>query len=430
MPAPRNGCVGRAGVSSEVYMDVKMMEAHVSRRPVQATIDLSAVEANARSIKNLIGENCRLAAVVKANGYGLGAVQVALAALRGGASYLAVACVDEGIELRLAHIVAPVLVMGYVPPEEAASAVQYGLAVTLHGLQTAQALEQAASTQEHGDRTVPVHIKVDTGLGRFGCVPNDVVLLARQIGSLPNLRLEGLMTHFAEADAPDLAFTEQQVGVYDKVIRDCAAAGINFDLVHAANSAAAIGLPEARFDMVRAGIALSGHLPSEHLRSKVKLEPVLSITSTVARAFDVCAGDTVGYGRTWVALQDSVVGLVPLGYADGYVRALSNRAQVLVRGRRCPVIGRVSMDQIAIDLTSVDQAHEGDEVVLIGRQGGESITADDLASWAGTISYEILCGLAPRLPRVYLRDGKVVGHRDLLGGTLAPSEHPHEVGTV
>ena len=406
------------------------MEAYVSGRPVQATIDLSSVEANARSIKDLIGDKCQLAAVVKANGYGLGAVPIALAALRGGASYLAVACVDEGVELRLAGILAPVLVMGYVPPEEAASAVEHRLAVALHGIQTAKALQQAASTQQIGDRMVPVHIKVDTGLGRYGCAPTDVVTLAQQVSSLSHLRLEGLMTHFAEADALDLAFTEQQLGVFNRVISDCAEDGINFEIIHAANSAAAIGLPEARFDMVRAGIVLSGHLPAEHLRSKVKLEPVLSVTSVVARVFQVCVGDTVGYGRTWVASQDSLVGLVPIGYADGYVRALSNRAHVLVRGHKCPVIGRVSMDQIVIDLSSVGQVREGEEVVLIGRQGDESVTADDLAKWAGTIPYEIICGLAPRLPRAYIRDGQVVGHRDLLGETFAASEQPQEIGTA
>jgi len=406
------------------------MKAHVSRRPAQAIIDLSAVEANARAIKGLIGEKCRLAAVVKANGYGLGAVPVALAALRGGASYLAVACVDEGIELRLAGITAPVLVMGYVPPEEAASAVEYGLTITLHGVQTANAIQQAASMQQSGDIRVPVHLKVDTGLGRYGCDPNDVLTLVRQIGSMSHLRLEGLMTHFAEADAHDLAFTKQQIVVFKRIIKDCVEAGINFDLIHAANSAAAIGLPEARLDMVRAGIVLSGHLPAKHLGTKVRLEPVLTITSTLARVFRVNAGGTVGYGRTWVASHDSVVGLVPVGYADGYVRTLSNRAHVLVGGQKCPVVGRVSMDQVAIDLSNVDPVVEGAEVILIGRQGRASVTADDLARWAGTISYEIICGLAPRLPRVYLRDGQVVGHRDLLGGTLAASEQPQKIGTV
>ncbi|MEO8284854.1 MAG: alanine racemase [Chloroflexota bacterium] len=384
-------------------------------RPVQAEIDLSAIAANVRAVKGVIGPRCKVMAVVKADGYGLGARWVAAAALEGGASWLAVACVDEGVELRRAGYTGPLLVMSYVPPDEAAAAVRNSLTLVLHRSRTAAALEQAAVNLGLAPGSVPVHIKVDTGLGRYGCLPHEFMPLVKEIGALPHLRLQGLMTHFADADNSDTSFAREQLKRFAWVRRTAAEHGVKFEIVHAANSAAAIALPEARFDMVRVGIMLSGQLPAEHLAASISLTPALTLRTRLARVYTAEQGSCVGYGRTWEASRPTVVGLIPVGYADGYIRLLSNRGEVLVRGVRCPVIGRVSMDQTSIDLSAIPRAVEGDEVVLIGRQGAECVTTDEVARWAGTVSYEVLCGLSARVPRRYLHSGEPLETCNLLG---------------
>jgi alanine racemase len=354
-------------------------------------------------------------AVVKANGYGLGASWVAAAALEGGASMLGVACVDEGVELRRVGYNCPILVMSYVGPEEAELAVRNGLTLALHRARTAVALNQAASDCGMQPQSVAVHIKVDTGLGRYGCLPQELISLAKEVQRLPYLRLEGLMTHFADADSPDLSFAREQLDRFNWARREAEEHGITFNIVHAANTAAALALPESRFDMVRVGIVLSGHLPSPALQGTLPLRRALTLRARLARVYEIEPGATVGYGRTWTAERPSRIGLIPIGYADGYSRALSNRAEVLVCGRRCPVVGRVSMDQASIDITDAPQAVEGTEVVVIGSQGDQEITVDEVAGWAGTISYEVLCGLTRRVPRHYFHGGQAVEVCDLLG---------------
>lgn len=387
-------------------------------RPVEVEVDVSAVTENVRAIKHWIGPDCNIMAVVKANGYGLGAVEIAQAALVGGAAWLAVACVDEGVQLRQAGFTCPVLLLGYVQPGEARRVVEHGLTAIVHRIETAMALDEAARARGMGEKSVPVHIKVDTGLGRFGCLPEELLPLAQGVDRLAHVRLQGLMTHFADADNPDLSFTREQLSRFNRIREQAEANGLQFELLHAANSAAMLGLPEARFDLVRTGILLSGHLPAPHLAGKIELRPAVTFRARLARVFEACVGDSVGYGRTWVAARPSVMGLVPVGYADGFRRVLSNRGEVLVQGVRCPVVGRVSMDQFAIDLTEIEGVGEGDEVVLIGEQGRENIGADELARWADTISYEILTGLAPRVPRRYVANGVTVSKRTLLGGSV------------
>ena len=354
-------------------------------------------------------------AVVKANGYGLGASQVAEAALEGGAAWLGVASVDEGVELRRAGYDGRLLVLSYVAPDEAETAVRNNLTLTLHRSQTARALDRAASEVGLPAGSVPVHIKLDTGLGRYGCTPLDFLALLEEVSRLRSVRLEGLMTHFADADNADLIFAREQLARFNELRRAAEQKGFQFEIVHAANSAATLGLQESRLDMVRVGIVLSGNLPAQHLSGRIPLEGALTLRARLARVFRVDAGSTVGYGRTWTAQSTSLIGLVPAGYADGYTRALSNNGYALVGGQHCPVVGRVSMDQTAIDTTAVSGAREGDEVVLIGRQGQEEITATEVAGWAGTISYEVLCGLTARVPRHYVRDGQVVQVCNLLG---------------
>jgi alanine racemase len=280
------------------------------------------------------------------------------------------------------------------------------------------ALDEAARARGMGEKSVPVHIKVDTGLGRFGCLPDEFLPLAQGVDRLAHVRLQGLMTHFADADNPDLSFAREQLSRFRRIRQEAEANGLQFELIHAANSAAMLGMPEALFDLVRTGILLSGHLPAPHLAGKIELRAAVTFRARLARVFEACVGDSVGYGRTWVAARPSVIGLVPVGYADGFRRVLSNRGEVLVQGVRCPVVGRVSMDQFAIDVTEVEGVGEGDEVVMIGEQGRENIGADEVARWADTISYEILTGLAPRVPRRYVANGVTVSKRTLLGGSV------------
>ncbi len=223
------------------------------------------------------------------------------------------------------------------------------------------------------------------------------------------------MTHFADADNPDQTFARRQLALFNDLKARAAEDGIEFEIVHAANSAATLSLPEARLDMVRCGIMLSGQVPAPHLAGVVDLKQALTLRSKLARVFQAPEGATVGYGRMWTAETPALIGLVTVGYADGYRRVLSGRAQVLVRGRRVPVVGRVSMDQISLDLSGVPEAQEGDEVVLVGTQGGVSVTVDHLAGWADTISYEILCGLSERVPRRYMHLGEAVEVCNLLG---------------
>ncbi|MDQ3707169.1 MAG: alanine racemase [Chloroflexota bacterium] len=384
-------------------------------RPVAAEIDLSAIAGNVRAIKSLVGPTCRVLAVVKANGYGLGAQWVAQAALEGGASWLGVARVDEGVQLRRAGYTGPLLVMSYTPPEEAEVAVRNRLTLAVHRQHTALALEEAARSLGLSPGEVAVHLKVDTGLGRYGCTSEEFKSLAHAVRQLPHLRLEGLMTHFADADNPDQTFVRRQLALFNDLKARAAEEGIEFEIVHAANSAATLSLPEARLDMVRCGIVLSGHVPAPHLAGVVELKQTLTLRSKLARVFQASEGATVGYGRTWTAKTPALIGLVTVGYADGYRRVLSGRAEVLVRGRRVPVVGRVSMDQIGLDLTGVPEAREGDEVVLVGAQGAASVTVDDLAGWADTITYEILCGLSERVPRRYMHSGQAVEVCNLLG---------------
>ncbi|MDO8689315.1 MAG: alanine racemase [Dehalococcoidia bacterium] len=375
-------------------------ERSVPGRPTWAEIDLGALKTNARVLKERIGDECQLLAVVKANAYGHGAPAVARTALEGGASRLGVACPDEGVELRLAGIEAPILILGYTAPVEAEKAVRHGLTPTVNSLQHAEAVAGASCRL---GRITPVHLKVDTGLNRFGLDRVGVLGLARAIELMPSLRLEGVYTHFASADEADKSFTWRQFEEFMGVARD-----LDVSIRHVANSAAILDLPEMRLDMVRAGIALYGLYPSSEVSRTTPLSPVLSLKSRVARVREVAECETVSYGRTWTAPPRCAIALAPCGYADGLPRLLSNRGAMLVRGCRAPIVGRICMDLAMIDVTGIDGVSEGDELVVIGVQGQESIGADEIAGQAGTISYEVLCGVTRRVPRVYLEGGEVL----------------------
>jgi len=382
-----------------------MPESSFDQFTTYALIDLDALGANVRAIKTHIGQACTLIAVVKANAYGHGAIPVARAALSAGASMLAVARVDEGIALRKAGIGVPILLLGYTVPGESHAIIEHDLTAAVAGIDAARALSERAQAL---GRTMTIHLKIDTGMGRFGLLPEETIPAMRAISSLPGLDIEGIYTHFATADSGDKTFTFQQYTTFTNVLNSLGEAGYTFRMRHAANSAATLDLPTMHLDAVRIGIAMYGLRPSSEVEPSIALKPVLSLKSHVARLRILPGGSSVGYGRTFIAQGPTQVALIPIGYGDGYHRALSNRGITLISGKRVPVIGRVSMDQITVDATGVSGINEGDEAVLIGAQGGEHITAEEIAGLADTINYEVTTSLLPRVPRIYLRGGEIM----------------------
>lgn len=370
-----------------------------------AVVDLDAIAHNVRALKAHVGAGVEVMAVVKANAYGHGALPVARAALESGATRLAVARVDEGVALRAAGVDAPALILGYTLPGEAETIVAHDLTATVTTLACAAALDREA---ERYGRTAPIHVKVDTGMGRFGLLPGEVLPFVQALRRFAHLRLEGLFTHFAVADLPDKTYTRQQFDTFCRVLRELEGAGVEVPLRHTANSAAVLDLPETHLDAVRPGIAMYGLRPNADIEPPVALRPALSLYTHVGRVRTLPPGSSVSYGRTFIAERDTPVALVGVGYGDGYPRLLSNRASVLIRGQRAPVVGRVCMDQTVVDVSGIDDVEQDDLVVLIGEQGGDRITAEELARHAETINYEITTGLLPRIPRIYTRGGEIV----------------------
>lgn len=368
-------------------------------RPTRAEIDLAAIAANTRVACALAGATAAVMAVVKADAYGHGAVPVARAALGAGATWLGVAVPEEGAALRAAGLQAPILVLGPIAPEQAALVVEHDLDQCVSDPGQVEALSREAESRGRIQR---LHLKVDTGMGRIGLPPRAVRSAAERMAAFPAVRLVGLMTHFAEADADDPGFTREQLARFETVSRDLHVAGMAIPLRHAANSAGLIRHPDARLDLVRPGIMLYGCPPCVTRRpADPVLSPALRLRTAVSQLADLAAGASVSYGRTFVAPCDMRIATLPIGYADGLSRLLSGRGQVLILGRRVAIVGRVCMDMTMVDVTHLRDVRVGDEAVLIGRQDGEEITADEVAGLTGTISYEVLCGVGPRVPRIY-----------------------------
>ena len=371
-------------------------------RAAWAEIDLAAIAHNVTALREHVAP-ARLGAVVKADGYGHGAVEVSRAALAAGADGLGVALVEEGAQLRAAGIDAPVLLLSQPPLDEMRDVVELALRPTLY---TAAGIDAAAdAVAAAGPDTAPlaVHLKVDTGMHRVGADPADAVALATRVASRPELCLEGLLTHCAVADEPDNPFTDEQLARFAEVRRALAAAGLEPAVVHAANSAAALLRPDARFDLVRCGIAIYGIEPAPGLDGGVDLRPAMSLKARVSHVKTVDAGEAVSYGLRHRFTRDTVVATVPIGYADGVRRSLgADGGEVLIGGRRRPIAGTVTMDQITVDCGTDASVTVGDEVVLIGSQGDHRITATEWAQLTGTIAYEIVCGIGPRVPRHHL----------------------------
>jgi alanine racemase len=366
-------------------------------RPTWVEIDLDAIAGNVRFIKERVGADVAVMGVLKADAYGHGAVKVARTALNNGAAMVGVACLGEAITLRQAGIEAPILVLGYTPPWQAREMILHKVTATVFSMDVAEALDRAAGQLR---AKAAVHIKVDTGMGRLGLLPDQILEFIQDVAELPNLQLQGIFTHFAAADEADKAYTHSQLERFQEVLDKLDRAGFDFSHVHAANSAAILDLPETHFDMVRLGIAMYGLHPSPNVQWPEALRPALTFKTIVAQVKSLPAGSFVSYGCTYCTPRLSRIAVIPVGYADGFRRAPSHWGHVLVRGQRAPIVGRVCMDQTMIDVTDIPGVREGDEVVLIGQQGGEEILVEDVAERLGTINYEVISEILARVPRV------------------------------
>ena len=367
-----------------------------------AEIDLGALAHNVAQLRAGLRAGTGMVAVVKADAYGHGAVRVGRAARAAGADWLAVATAEEAAELRAGAIEAPVLVMGPVAPGAEAEAIGLDVRLCVYEPESLERLAGAATASGH---RVRLHLKVDTGMARLGCSPDEALLLARRIAEHPRLELEGLWTHFAEADDLRSTRTQEQLQAYLGVLSSLAAAGISPAILHCANSAAALLFPSTQMVLVRIGLPIYGYRSSPSIDASLDLRPVLSWKGRVVAIHDLSPGDRVGYGGTFAATAPTRTATVSMGYGDGYSRALSDRGEVLVAGGRAPVVGRVSMDYVTVDVTDIPQAGLSDEVAFIGRQAEEVIDADDIARSLGTISWEVLTAIGRRVERVVVEKG-------------------------
>jgi Alr-MurF fusion protein len=369
-------------------------------RPTWLEIDLEAIAHNTRRIKEMVGPEVAIMAVMKADAYGHGVVTAAQTALHNGATWLGVAALSEAQALREAGILAPVLVLGYTPAWQARASVRLDLRVSVFSLDVARALSRAAVALE---REARVHVKVDTGMHRLGIFPEEAVAFIRAIRELPNLVVEGLFTHFSVADAVDgwyRDYTARQLERFRVLLDELEAAGIQIPVIHAANSAATLAWREARFNMVRPGIALYGLAPSPEVPLPPDLRPAMRWKTQVAQVKELPPGSYVSYGATYRTEGSRRIAVIPVGYADGFRRTPHNWGEVLVRGRRAPLVGRVCMDQAMIDVTEIPGVRQGDEVVLIGEQEGERLSVEEVAERLGTIPYEVVSEILARVPRV------------------------------
>ncbi len=378
-----------------------------------AEIDLGALAYNMRSIRARTEKTAMVTAVIKSDAYGHGAVMAAETLLKNGADRFAVATVSEAVELRNAGITVPILILGATVAEEAEEIVRRDITPAVFTFEYAQALSAEAVRQS---KTVTVHIKLDTGMSRIGYVAgaddNAVTDEIIRISRLDNVFVEGIFSHLSTADESDHAYTRAQFARFTAVCDLLEKKGVKIPVRHIANSAAIMMFPEMHLDMVRAGIVLYGYYPSEEVdKSRLAIKPVMSFKSRISYVKRPGAGRGVSYGNTFVTDEDTVVATVPVGYADGYSRIMSGKAEMLVNGEKFKVIGRICMDQCMIDVTNANNISIGDEVILFGSGG---ITADTVAGWLGTISYEALCMVGRRIPRVYTENGSAVGEVDIL----------------
>jgi len=366
-------------------------------RPTWVEINLEAIAHNVRNIKELVGPAVEVMAVLKADGYGHGAARVARTVLNNGVTWLGVACLGEALALRNAGISSPILVLGYTPVWQARDALLNDIAITVFSPEAAEGLSRAAVSL---GRTAVCHIKVDTGMGRLGLLPEQVLAFVQMLHTLPGLTVDGIFTHFSSADEADPAYTLGQIARFDQVLAELRSNGLVPPHVHADNSAALLRYPASHYNLVRPGIALYGLNPSAETPLPPEFQTALSFKSQIAQVKTLPPGSAVSYGRRFITQRPSRIAVIPVGYADGFRRAPRNWGYVLVHGHRAPIVGSVCMDQTMVDVTDIDGVTQGDEVVLIGTQGDETLSVDQVAEQLGTINYEVVSEILARVPRL------------------------------
>lgn len=383
-------------------------------RPAWVEVDLDKIIDNIREIRKITDKKAEITAVIKANAYGHGSCILAPLLEKNGADRFAVAELDEAIELRRNGIIKPILVLGTILPDQAEEAVLYGIDITIFDYEIAKAFSDEAMKQH---RNIRVHIKIDSGMGRIGYKPTqESITEIIKISRLPNIIMEGIFTHFATADCKNKNYTNMQYQQFKYICDELIKEGVNINTHHCANSATIIDLPQYHWDMVRAGIILYGLAPSNEVDiSKTKLKPAMSFKCKIMHIKKIHANDSISYGRKFIADKDCLIATLPVGYADGYTRMLSGKnVQVLINGKRANIVGNICMDQCMVDITDIPEARVGDEVVLFGTQKNEQILSDELAEKLNTINYEIVCMMARRLPRIYIKDNKITFYKNYL----------------
>lgn len=365
-------------------------------RPVWAEINLDAIKRNVREIKKSLRAGVKFCAVVKADGYGHGAVAVARAALASGADRLAVAILSEAIQLREAGFQVPILILGYTPEYQARKVAAYDITQTVYSLEAVRAL--SAAGLDIGKKA-KIHIKIDTGMGRIGVLPEEAGIFAEAAAAMPGIEIEGAFSHFATADELDKSYALAQYAKFEEALQRISAKGIEIPIKHIANSAATLELPETHLDMVRPGIILYGLWPSGDVKRNITLIPVMQLKAQIAHIKDVDPGTTISYGRTYTAGKHSKIATLPIGYADGWSRLLSGKTSILINGYRAPLVGRICMDQCMADISDIPNVNVGDTATLFGVP---EVSTDEVAAILGTINYELVCMVGKRVPRTYI----------------------------
>ena len=374
---------------------------------IYSRIDLDALKHNVDRIKQCKSKNAMLMGVVKAGAYGHGADVLAHELETMGFDWFAVATADEGIELRNSGVEKPILVLGYCDALQYPELIEWDITPTIYSYEMAEALNQVAKA---AGKVVNIHIKIDTGMGRIGFLVEDQTIESiRMINAMENIHIQGLFTHFACADMMDKKHVEQQIEKFHWIIEELDKVGVSAEICHCSNSASIMELPSEHMNMVRAGIILYGLYPSDEVdKNSLDLRPVMSLYSHVVHLKEVAEGVSIGYGATYVTKKATRVATIPVGYADGYPRSLSNKASVLIRGQRAPIIGRICMDQFMVDVTDIEDVAMGDVVTLVGNDGDEILSVEEVAEMAGSFNYEFICDVSWRVPRVYCKNGSVI----------------------
>lgn len=381
-------------------------------RPVWAEVDLDAIKHNMSEIKK-ISKNKDIIAVVKADAYGHGAVDLAPILLESGAKKFAVAVLTEALELRKNNVNIPIIILGYTPIEFATELLYQDIEQTVTSLEYAKELNEIA---KEGKTTIPIHIAIDTGMGRIGFLTNEKSIQEiQQISEMSNLKIVGAFSHFATADEKDKEYSEYQKDEFRKLVKELENRGVQLGEKHIYNSAAIVDFDDEDFDAVRPGIILYGYYPSNEVKKEnIKLKPALTLKSNVVHVKTLPKGKYISYGRKFVTEKESIIATLPIGYADGYTRLLTNKAKVIINGKLAPVVGSICMDQCMVDVTDIEDVKIGDEVILIGESGDAKFNADDIADLLGTINYEIICMIGKRVPRVYKLNGAIIKTRNYI----------------